>query len=303
MNFLDWNGPEFLVFYLILATVCLVAQYWIRRTREAADFQSGDSTPPLNDPYLVSYLAGQANGLIRCVTVSLLERKVLRVSDADKKRQNELVMDPEVYQSQAPSQVEAAVARFFVRPRAAHEVFAGVLKDPAVRSAGEQYQAMLESAGMMPNPQQRSANRSEAWLVVLILALVAGLKLFIAIEAGRKNVDFLIILAIFACVGAGFMARVRPTVRGKAALADLQHLFSGLKDQTKAGIAGTVSPADVAFVAAVFGLGALGGARELYAKQLFPSASSSCGSGCGSSGGDSGGSSCGGSGCGGCGGG
>ena len=86
----------------------------------------------------------------------------------------------------------------------------------------------------------------------------------------------------------GLSGKTRP---GKLALADLKQLFTGLRDRAKSGAFDSVSPADVAFVAAVFGIGALGGARKVYANELFPVASSDGGSsGCGSGGGGTGGS-------------
>src|SRR5580692_2318134 len=114
MNPFNWSGPDFLVFYGILAVVCLGAQYWMRRTRES-DTSPMSQAPPLTDPYLVSYLAGRANGLIRCVTISLLERNVLRMTGG--KKSNQLVMDPEEYKRQVQSPVEGSVSRFFARPR------------------------------------------------------------------------------------------------------------------------------------------------------------------------------------------
>ena len=296
MNPFNWNGPEFLVFYLILAVALVAAQVWTRRTREAEAY-STQNTPPLNDPYLVSYLAGGLNGLIRCVTVSLLERNVLSVTTGKKKV---VTMDPQAYQ-QVQSPLEGAVARFFANPHPASEVFKSLPTDPAVTSAGDQYRRPLESAGLLPTPAQRSQNINNALITTLVLASVAIVKLYLANQRGHRNIGFLVILGFVACLTALVMGARRKTGPGKRALQDLKQLFGGLKDRARSGAFEAVSPADVAFVAAVFGLGALGGSRTVYAKELFPAGSASssgCGSGCGSGGGG-----CGGGGCGGCGGG
>ena len=301
MNPFNWNGPEFLAFYLIL-TVCLIgAQWWMRRTREA-EAHVPANTPQLNDPYLVSYLAGGVNGLIRCVMVSLLERNVLLVQNTKEK---DVVLDSRAL-SLVQSPLEGAVARFFVSPTAASKIFKGLKGDPAVTSAAEQYKARLEAAGLLPSVQQRSQNLQNALTVMLMLGSVAAVKLYLAYLRGHRNVAFLFLLGFAAGIASLVVANRRQALPGRQALQDLKQLFGGLKDRTKSGAFESVSPADVAFVTAVFGVAALGGSRQMYAKDLFPAAASSsgCGSGCGSSGGDGGGGSgCGGGGgCGGCGG-
>jgi len=304
MNPLNWNGPEFLLFYLVLAATLITAQVWMRRTREM-EAQAPANTPQLTDPYLVAYLAGGANALIRCVTVALLERKVLTVPSS-KNKTGEVVMDP-ANAGLIQTPLEGAVARVFDRKRPAWDAFKELRATlPQVTAVGQQYQASLEAAGLLPNAEQRSANLKTALGVAVILASVAAVKVVLAIERGHRNIWFLILLSVVACIVSLVTSQRRLTQPGREALADLKHLFSGLKDKTKSGTFSSVSPSDVAFVAAVFGLGALGGTREMYAKSLFPASSSSsgCGSSCGSSssGGDGGGSSCGGGGCGGCGG-
>jgi uncharacterized protein (TIGR04222 family) len=199
------------------------------------------------------------------------------------------------------------VARLFDRKRPAFDIFDELVKASQVTAVGHVYQASLEAAGLLPNKEQRSANWKNGLAVAGILASIAAVKVVLALERGRHNVAFLILLGAAASIISLILSRRRLTKPGRDALADLKQLLGGLKSQTKSGAFANVSPSDVAFVAAVFGVGALGGSRGMYAKNLFPGSSSSngCGSGCGSSsGGDGGGSSgCGGgSGCGGCGG-
>lgn len=305
MNPFNWNGPDFLIFYLILATTLIVVQVGLRRMRETGAYAPAQ-TPRLTDPYLVAYLAGGANALIRCAIVTLLERKVLTVVDgAGKSTTSEVALNARMT-GLLQSPFEGAVARLFTRRRPASEVFNEAAATPEVQAVGAQYQASLEGAGLLVNAEQKSASVMTALLVAGILASTAMVKVSLALERGHRNIAFLIVLAIAACITSVVLCRRRLTVPGRAALDDLKQLFGGLKEQTKSGSSARVSPTDVAFVAAVFGLGALGGARQIYAKNLFPAASSSSGSdsscGSSSSGGDSGGSSCGGgSGCGGCG--
>jgi uncharacterized protein (TIGR04222 family) len=297
MNPFNWTGPEFLLFYVMLAIGLILAQIILRRSREA-EAPLPAQTPQLTDPYLVSYLAGGANGLLRCVMVALLERNLLRPAGGKNK---EVEAVPGAL-GQTNSPIEAAVVQIFNQPRAAWDVF----KTVSTGSVGQNYQESLEQAGLLPNAEQRQSYLRDALVVALILLSVAGVKVALALERGHKNVAFLIILAILSSIVSLVVSKRRLTRQGREALVDLKNLFGGLRDKAKNGQP-SISPADVAFVSAVFGVAALGGARQMYAKELFPAASSSsgCGSGCGSSsssdGGGGGG--CGGGGCGGCGGG
>jgi uncharacterized protein (TIGR04222 family) len=303
MNPFYWPGPDFLVFYLILMAATLGAQWWMRRAREAEARNTANS-PKLNEPYLVSYLTGELNGMIRCITVTLLERNVLRVLRTGKKSKNELIADSGMA-ADLQSPVERAVARFFAYSRESSEVFTGLRSDPDLRTAAAQYRSRLEDAGLIATPEQRTANWLNAAGALLVLLPVAFIKMYVAKQTGHHNIAFLVILTFAAVFASLLIAARRKTVLAKEAVQDLRHLFEDVRQRTRQGVFDAISPADVAFVAAVFGMGALGGARQMYGRELFPSASSSsgCGSSCGSSSSDGGSSGCGGGGgCGGCGG-
>jgi len=138
-------------------------------------------------------------------------------------------------------------------------------------------------------------------LAFFLLGLVGASKIYIALERGRTNVQFLIILMVVAFVIAAKVSFPRLTARGTAMLKDVQTLYAGLKDRAASLRPGgaTIEPM---MLAAAFGVGALAGEGFAYTATLFPRPRRSSG---GSSWGDSGsggsscGSSCGGGGCGG----
>ena len=99
-------------------------------------------------------------------------------------------------------------------------------------------------------------------------------------------------LAIAFGLGAYKITNPRQTGRGKALLADLESLFSSLKNRSASFQAGS-NPNEVALLTAVFGVKALPKSVFPHAQTLYPQASSSSSGSCGSS--------CGGGGCGGCG--
>src|SRR5262249_298457 len=142
--------------------------------------------------------------------------------------------------------------------------------------------------------------RSALFLIALMTLVIVGMiKINIGLSL-NKPVGILVIMMIAAVIIAGLSSFPRLTARGKAALADITNLYSGLTPRVNSFRPGG-STAELAMFAAVFGVGALAATPFGYAQTLFPQATSfsSCGSSCGSS---DGGSGCGGSGgCGGCG--
>src|SRR6185295_16874913 len=69
VNPFDLPGPEFLLFYIILAVAVITALALLRRAAES------DSAPQvdLGDPYLIAYLRGGENEAPRVALVSLID--------------------------------------------------------------------------------------------------------------------------------------------------------------------------------------------------------------------------------------
>jgi uncharacterized membrane protein YgcG len=150
--------------------------------------------------------------------------------------------------------------------------------------------------------------------VALALAITALLglgiiKIWIALSAGRRNIEILVVLMIAATIWATYGWNNYRTRLGDDYLASVRSLFVGLRDR-----AGSLRPGgatrEVLWLTALFGAALLPSAVFPVAAYALPKpASSSSGSSCGSSGGggsgggSSGGGSCGGGGggCGGCG--
>jgi hypothetical protein len=179
----------------------------------------------------------------------------------------------------------------------------------------EEYKKTLQRDGLLPDDSINRLRQLQFVAAVLVLVLIGGVKIVVALQRGRTNLAFLIILIIVAIVVAAKVAFPRLTSAGQAMLTDIQNLYSGLKDRAFSIHPGGAT-IEASMLAAAFGLGALEGSSFLYAQTLFPhqkksssswwsSSNSSCGSaGCGSSCSSGCGSSCGGGcggGCGGCG--
>lgn len=290
MNPLAWPGPQFLAFFAALGAAGLVWLRWRARAEEA----DGTGGVRLEDPYLIAFLRGGANEAIRIATVSLVDRGLLLADEA--RLRTRLGFSPR----DVRRPLEKALLALYASPRDAADAYA----DAAVKAGAEALRGELARHGLLPAEETVQARRGRLVALVVLLLVVAGAKLLVALSAGRKNVGFLIVLAIVLPVAARLVHNPGRTRKGDALLADLRTLFAGLKDRAATLAPGGAS-AEAVLLASVFGVTALPEAGFGYAKKLFPRASAGGGSSCGASCGSSCGSSCGGGcggGCGGCGG-
>lgn len=290
-NPFDLRGPQFLLFYAGLGVAITLLAWWTRRARERAE------TParPLSDYLEIAFLRGGAAEAIRVAVITLLDRGVLAISGTNGVKA----------QAGAAGRLTRRTERA-IAARAEHGATPQQLisdREVAI-SVTEDCEPELTRRGLLPTAAQRGSRLRLFQVAGGGLALVAGLKIWIAISRGHHNVWFLVALAAVFVIAIAAATQPRLTPAGKALLEDMRTLFSGLKDRATS-MRPQQGGTDLALLAAVFGVAA---ALPVYpdAEKLFPrasdSGSSSSGSSCGSSCGSSGGSSCGGGGgCGGCG--
>jgi uncharacterized protein (TIGR04222 family) len=296
-NPLDFSGPQFLAFYAFVALVVLTVLWLARGAAERGPAPRIDTS----DPFLIADLRGGPDEAVRVAAVSLIDRGLLVVDEAERT----LKAKPG---AKALRPIEQALQRKFAEARPATDIFI----DFDLRAACFPYEDALTRLGLLADDDTQRARNRRLGIAVAILVALAGAKIYVALQRGRTNVLFLIILACVACVAAFGLSNARRTARGDALVADLRRLFVRLRAR-----AGTIRPgggtADAALLAAVFGLGALPAAGFGFVRRLYPRApdtsgwssgwsspsygswsswSSSCGSSCGGGGGG---------GCGGCG--
>ena len=294
MNPFDLTGPQFLVFYLGLAALTLIAIVLTRKYSES----SGAPKLDLSDPYLIAYLRGSSAETLRVATVSLIDRGLLVATGTQLKTADKASPDA------VRRPIEKELLHRFKRADEATAIF----DDSRLRATCKPYEQTLKNAGLLPNEQIQNSRLTRLLIACAIVGGVGVVKLMVALARGRTNVWFLIILMVATIVIAVKISFPRLTESGKAMIADLQNLYSGLKDRAlflPTG-GGTIEPM---MLAAVFGVGALAGPSFAYTHTIFPRATttqqagtSTCGSSCGSvssCSGSSCGSSCGGGGCGG----
>ena len=281
MNPFDLHGPEFLQFYIVLAAFVAIALAFHRRRYEA-----GPAPKIEFDPYSIAFLRGGKNEALRVGVVSLIDRGLLAVK-------GEKVAQTAQARSVTATPHERALLDHFSRERKATDVFKDGRLDETCRPFAEN----LQEHGLLPDETAKKRRWTATMLALLLLLGVSGIKLAVALQRGKHNVIFLIVVTVIAVVVAWRVGNPRVTLRGKAFLEDLRLLYRGLKDRASSVHSGGAT-AEALMLAAVFGLAALPVASFAYSRSLFPKAQSST-SGCGTSCGSSCGSSCGGGGCGG----
>ncbi len=287
MSPFDLRGPEFLLFYLVLGVIVLVALRVSRRLAEPTEAIKVD----LSDPYLIACLRGGTNEVLRVSTISLIHRGLLQVSGSLVS-----IASPQAIDG-IRNPVERELLLYFNQPREASSVFS----DPRFPSIMERYNQYLENYGLLPNRWVRANRERLLGVGLLVLWGVALIKIVVALSRGHTNLGFLLVLSILFGVLAFKLVQPRLTLRGKAMLADMRLLFGGLKSRP----ATRFTPADVALLAAVFGAAAIPVSVFPYAQTLYPKAIATerqlgwAGSSCGSSSSCSSGGGCGGGGCGG----
>ena len=277
-------GPQFLLFYLIFGALVLMALAMTRRNAETDQIGKVN----LSDPCLIACLRGGKNEVLRVVTVSLIDRGLLKVTDS------QLSASTPTAAKSVRLELEREVLSHFITPRDASSIFSQSRFDSAVA----RYEDELARLGLLPDANMKAARSRRLGWALSLLGGVAFIKIVVALSEGRTNIQFLIVLTAAFGFAAYAISRPRLTAKGKALLASLRMLFGNLRDRALS-IRPSSSPNELALLAAVFGIGAIPASAFPYAQKLYPKAASSTAGSCGSSCGSSSGSSCGGGGCGG----
>jgi uncharacterized protein (TIGR04222 family) len=285
-NPFDLQGPEFLVFYIILGVVVTITVAVLRRRSEPLVFAAGS----LTDYLKIAYLRGGAEEALRVATLALIDRGLVEVVGEDTLH---------AVQASVPARLQRTEERLLENCKEPTKASA-ILSDASLKvTVSVECEPSLRRAGLLPDDRVKASRQFLLFIASLFLGLVAFVKILVALSRGRTNVGFLIAASVIFGVVVYRVANPFRTLAGEAMLADLRMLFSALRERARS-IRVPTSGNDIALLAAVFGTESLP-LRFGYVDRLFrkphTESSSSCGSGGSSCGGG-----CGGGGCGGCGG-
>lgn len=272
MNPLDLRGPQFLLFYAILAAVVLVAVRLGRRLPDVSGLPAR-----LDDPCLLAALRDGPVEAIRVATLSLLDRRLLKARDG------KLVALARPEAVRRP--LERAVLAVFQAEGPSYRVFA----HPGILDAAFAVEGELARAGLVADAALTARRGLARWLGAGVLLGVAAAKVAVASARGRHNVGFLVVgavLATFLSLAVGTPAR--RTSRGEKALELAGRAYRRLRDRAAALVPGGAAD-ELALAAGVFGLGVLPplGQDLVTEAGLRPPPGSHGSSWVGSSGGDS----------------
>ncbi|HEY2137659.1 MAG TPA: TIGR04222 domain-containing membrane protein [Xanthobacteraceae bacterium] len=281
---LDLPGPQFATFYLVFAMVVIAALHFGRRHLESGP-------PPVidpKDPYLLACLRGGPKEVVCVATLGLIDRGLLQISD------RQVVRAPNARPALVGRRIEQAVLGYFEDPA---DLFS-VLKAPSALAVAEaDYEDRLRRDGLIPDTQMRNTRHQLMIAASACLVGLGGVKLMIALGAGRHNVLFLIGMMSIAVVVIWKIGDPYRAVIGDSYLAGVRTMFAGLRDRATSIRPGSGSR-EFLWLTSLFGIAALPSTAFPFAKLFKPKGGSGCGSSCGSGGGGCGG---GGGGCGGCG--
>ncbi len=284
MNPFDLYGPQFLAFYavLLLASGAVIYLFW-RTLGQAENFRR-----PMTDPYLIAYLRGGSKEAVKVAAASLTHRRAAKVS-------GDTITSEAGQSALATNQLEKTILEDCISGATLRELADGRASDVAEKLF---HQRLVNEHLILSDGDKQKALLVKMVVIGTLLA-VAIIKTLIALQRGRHNVMFLVILATIG-VFAHAKLTLWYTPNGSTALKDLKTLFGRLKSRTSQ-LAHPSQNHQFSFLIAVFGVAALSASEYLFLSAFKPKkgSNSGCGTSCGSSCGSSG---CGGGGCGGCGG-
>jgi uncharacterized protein (TIGR04222 family) len=283
MNPFVLYGPQFLVFYslLLLASGAVVYLFW--RTLG----QNGSFRRPMTDPYQIAYLRGGSKEAVKVAAATLSHRRAAKVS-------GDTITSEAGQSALTTNQLEKVILEDCLSGATLRQLAEGRAADVAKKLF---HQRLVSEHLILSDTEKQKALFLKIVVIGTILA-VAVIKMLIALQRGRHNVMFLVILAVIGVIPHA-KCTLWYTPNGSAALKDLKTLFGRLKNQSSQ----LVSPSQnhhFSFLIAVFGIAALSTSEYLFLSAFKPKQGSnsgcgtSCGSSCSSSSGCGGGGGCGG---------
>lgn len=301
MNPLDLTGPQFLVFYLAWGMGGLVLAWMLRAVRLHKFGALVDTRPWIpgyypqeSEAYAIALLRGGRKEAVRILLGRLASAGLVDVTEERARR----IPDPEKEHRLLPLERTALHA---VQPDGLSSAVESAI-ELAVSPDLDTLELDLERQGLLTSPAERQALRNVQGLALLVILGLGLAKLFVALDRGKTNVGYLVLLlAAYALAALLLLKPPRLSSAGKLYLAWLQESHQGLTPLTANG-EGSLAAAGIFGLAAMPALAGMDDRRRRQNEGDGGAfASDSGGSDGGSSG--SGGGDGGGGGCGGCGGG
>jgi len=295
---LNMPGPQFLLFYGLVAAIVILAFNAIVRLG-GTNGRLLPQVPTRPDPYEIAYLRGGAGAVIGIAVYALKRGETIEMSSNGDLRKVPGLAEP-------INPVEGCVFREIGAASSVSALLGSRSLRTEILDLCEVFKQRLAKQDLVMTDEARGWALVFAIVAILALVVLAALKIEVAEMHGHNNVGFLICEGVVAFVLMIWSVKsVWTSVanrRGREWLDRVKTAYAGRIDSTTSALPGD-SVAAAAMLAAVAALGFValhGTADEAFAREFARSSGSS---GSGGDGGGSCGGGGGGGGCGGCGGG
>lgn len=294
MNPFNLAGPQFLVFFGVLAAVVFAAAIWLRWWLRTPGDDAGSEADEMS-PYDLAYLNGAANGAINAAIARLVHRDVLTASATQRK----------LSRSTRPLSKKATALEQAIHDAVDESGIEVQKVRKQVVSAAASHERHLQEMGLVVDDDQAIFARALPLVLFLCVIAIGFIKVLVGLSRGRP-VEILSVACVLLFM-AGFVAfgrKVHRSRRGDQVLARLKQQNAALRTTVSSNSA-QLTGSDIVMAVGLYGVGVLANgplSQLVHALQPPPQSNSSggCGSSsCGGGGGCGGG--CGGGGCGGCG--
>lgn len=297
-------GPVFLVYFIILSIVCIIAGRWLALNDGTGRYPMPDATAL--DYIEIAAMKGGRSAAVQAAVFDLWQKNLVGFPDEGRR-----VIESVPSDEKLPPSFQSVIYSFLKEKRRIAELFTS-------KEVSEALDVYLGSAFQKLEIMRLIQNKKDRIRVLSIFSVVSAMifgtgfaKLYFGIRFGRP-IAFLVVLIFMDFIAVMIVfrpfSRHRPTRHGKKYMAFLETHFSWLKQAVSKGEEiPSFNPA--LYGVAIFGIAFLSG-MDLFNpfSSVFPADISDSGMTGGSDGGSSGGCSdggggCSGGGCGGCGGG
>src|SRR5207253_2870295 len=173
MNPFEMRGPQFLAFYAALTLIVFVIVWFVRRSRE---FEAGVVAPSaFSDPYLIAYLRGDVNEVVRVAVVSLVDRGLLSASGET------LKTTVAGRQTSARKKIEQYVVERCLGGLKMSDLMGGAPPPDVVA----EYRTTLEQRRMFPDASITAVRKSLFLAAGGFRVAVSAIKILIGLSRGR----------------------------------------------------------------------------------------------------------------------
>ena len=284
------KGPEFLVFFLLLAIILGVLARTLRREWDPIRLKEG----AVQDPFLLAFLCGGRRHLLRVAVLLLIDRQKLQVNNnllrtvsGDSCEETELPLNQAILECNL---IAGSASRLF--------------ENSKVLKCADEIEKQLMALQLLPDQELRGRRFNLFFGLAFTMLSISLIKIVVALNQGHKNIIILVILSVIIPIIFYKICCPFHTEAGSKAVAHAKKLFVGLYARRKS-LALHSPTQDLVILASVYSISSLPDAVVKIMKDIklcsnqSQGSSGSCGSGSCGGGGCGGG----GGGCGGCGGG